>query len=89
MHGPPVFNQALVRFDDDDRVTAAVAAAVQIDGRCWVGATKFRGRTVIRLSLTSWQTTPMDVEAAARAIVECAAVVRAQGGAEGRVQCCD
>ena len=68
---PVVFNQALVRFCDDDDVTAAVAAAAQRDGRCWVAATTYHGRTVIRLSVSSWATTDGDVEAAAKAIIEC------------------
>ena len=67
---PVVFNQTLVRFCDDD-VTAAVAAAAQRDGRCWVAATRYQGRTVIRLSVSCWATTNGDVEVAARAILEC------------------
>ena len=66
-----MFNQALVRFCDDDDITAAVAAAAQRDGRCWVAATQYQGRTVIRISVSSWATTDGDVEAAARAILAC------------------
>jgi glutamate/tyrosine decarboxylase-like PLP-dependent enzyme len=69
---PVVFNQALVRFGDDRR-TAAVAADVQRDGRCWLGATTVAGRVVLRLSVSSWRTTHADIESAARAILECAA----------------
>ena len=68
-----VFNQALVHFSGDDARTAAVAAAAQLDGRCWVAATKYKGRSVIRLSVSCWATTSNDVEVAARAILECAA----------------
>ena len=67
---PIVFNQALVRFRNDD-VTAAVAAAAQRDGRCWVAATQYHGRTVIRISVSCAATTDGDVEAAARAILAC------------------
>ena len=67
---PIVFNQALVRFRNDD-LTAAVAAAAQRDGRCWVAATQYHGRTVIRISVSCAATTDGDVEAAARAILAC------------------
>ena len=67
---PIVFNQALVRFRNDD-VTAAVAAAAQRDGRCWVAATQYHGRTVIRLSVSCHATTDGDIEEAARAILAC------------------
>ena len=70
---PVIFNQALVHFGGDDARTAAVAAAAQLDGRCWVAATRFQGRTVLRLSVSCWATTSNDVEIAARAILECAA----------------
>lgn len=68
---PVVFNQALVRFCDDDDITAAVAAAAQRDGRCWVAATSYHGRAVIRLSVSCWATTDGDVDVAAKAIIEC------------------
>ena len=68
---PVVFNQALVRFCDDDDITAAVAAAAQRDGRCWVAATSYHGRAVIRLSVSSWATSDGDVDVAAKAILAC------------------
>ena len=67
---PVVFNQALVRFGNDD-VTAAVAAAAQRDGRCWVAATQYHGRTVIRISVSCWATTDGDVDVATKAILAC------------------
>ena len=68
---PVVFNQALVRFCDDDDITAAVAVAAQRDGQCWVAATTYQGRTVIRISVSCWATTDGDVDVAARAILAC------------------
>ena len=68
---PVVFNQALVRFCDDDDITAAVAAAAQRDGRCWVAATTYQGRTVIRLSVSCWKINDGDVDVAAKAILAC------------------
>jgi glutamate/tyrosine decarboxylase-like PLP-dependent enzyme len=70
-----VFNQALVHFGGDDR-TSAVAAGAQLDGRCWVAVTRYKGRTVMRLSVASWMTTAEDIEVAAEAILECAANLR-------------
>jgi glutamate/tyrosine decarboxylase-like PLP-dependent enzyme len=65
---PVQFNQALVRFGSDQQ-TAAVAAAVQLDGRCWVGATTYNGKTVMRLSVQCWRTTEADIAIAAKAIL--------------------
>ena len=55
-------NQVLVRVDDDDARTLATLAAVHADGTCWPSATTWRGRSCIRLSVCSWQTTPDDVD---------------------------
>jgi hypothetical protein len=62
--------------DEDDTCTAAVVAAVQEVGTCWVGATRYHERTVMRLSVCSWMTTPDDIDTAARSILECAKRVR-------------
>ena len=70
------FNQALVAFGDD-ACTAATAAAIQRDGRCWAAAAPYHGRVVLRLSVSSWRTSEADIEEAARAILECAAAVSA------------
>jgi glutamate/tyrosine decarboxylase-like PLP-dependent enzyme len=71
---PLLFNQGLVHFDTDAK-TSAVAASAQLDGRCWVAAARYKGRTVIRLSVSSWATTDEDVKIAAKAILECAAKI--------------
>jgi glutamate/tyrosine decarboxylase-like PLP-dependent enzyme len=70
------FNQALVAFGND-ACTAATAAAIQRDGRCWAAAAPYHGRVVLRLSVSSWRTSEVDIEEAARAILECAAAVSA------------
>eukprot|EP00931_Biecheleriopsis_adriatica_P087373 TRINITY_DN6185_c0_g1_i1.p1 TRINITY_DN6185_c0_g1~~TRINITY_DN6185_c0_g1_i1.p1 ORF type:complete len:485 (+),score=55.50 TRINITY_DN6185_c0_g1_i1:119-1573(+) len=72
-----VFNQLLVSFGDDER-TAAVVSSIQRDGRCWAGATRYRDRTVMRLSVSCWSTTVDDVRIAASAILECAAASRSE-----------
>jgi glutamate/tyrosine decarboxylase-like PLP-dependent enzyme len=56
-----VLNQVLFRFATDED-TAAVLAAVQASGEAWMSGTTWDGRTAIRISVSSWQTTDDDVE---------------------------
>ena len=42
-------------------MTCQVIAAVQA-GTCWVGGTKWQGKTAMRISVSSWATTDDDVE---------------------------
>jgi len=70
-----VINQVLVSFGDPD-TTRRVIAAIQVDGTCWAGATTYRGRTAMRISVSSWATTDEDVERSLEAIVR---VARATG----------
>jgi glutamate/tyrosine decarboxylase-like PLP-dependent enzyme len=65
------FDQCAVRFGDDDQHTAAVIAAVQDEGTCWAGPATWKGKAVMRLSVSSWATTEADVERSAEAIVRC------------------
>ncbi len=67
---PPIINQALVRFDDDD-TTNAVIAAVQADGTCWIGGTLWHGMRAMRLSVSDMATTSDDIEQSAAAILRC------------------
>jgi glutamate/tyrosine decarboxylase-like PLP-dependent enzyme len=61
-------NQVLVRFGDDE-TTRRVVAAVQADGTCWAGETRWQGRSAMRLSVSSWATTNADVEQSLTAIL--------------------
>ena len=70
-----VLNQVLVRFGDDDEATREIVRRVQEDGTCWLGGTVWGGRAAMRISVSSWQTTPEDVERSAAAILEAAAAV--------------
>ncbi len=66
-----VLNQVLVSFGDD-ATTDAVVAGVQADGTCWAGATTWRGRRWMRVSVSNWSTTADDVDACVAAILRVA-----------------
>jgi glutamate/tyrosine decarboxylase-like PLP-dependent enzyme len=74
IHNDVVLNQVLVGFDGVD--TDALTSAVQQDGTCWLGATTWRGRRLMRVSISNWQTSPDDIDAAADAILRLAADAR-------------
>jgi glutamate/tyrosine decarboxylase-like PLP-dependent enzyme len=56
-----VLNQVLVSFGDAE-TTRRVIAGIQDDGTCWCGPTVWQGQTAMRISVSSWATTPADVE---------------------------
>ena len=62
-----VLNQVLVSFGSDER-TDRVIAAVQRDGTCWMGGTTWRGRRLMRISVSNWSTTAADVDRSVEAI---------------------
>jgi glutamate/tyrosine decarboxylase-like PLP-dependent enzyme len=64
-------NQVLVAFGDD-ATTARVIAAVQADGTCWCGGTRWHGRSAMRVSVSSWATTVEDVDRSLEAILRVA-----------------
>ena len=64
-------NQVMVGFGDEER-TKRVIKAVQEDGTLWAGGTVWKGRTWMRLSCSSWRTTPEDVERSLAAILRVA-----------------
>ncbi|MBX2876051.1 MAG: aminotransferase class V-fold PLP-dependent enzyme [Saprospiraceae bacterium] len=55
-----VFNQVLVRFEDDAR-TKQVIDYVQRSGEAWIGPSSWNGKVVIRISVCSWVTTEEDI----------------------------
>ncbi len=67
-----VLNQVVVDFGDEQR-TRAVLERLQEDGTCWCGATTWRGRAAMRISVSSWATTAEDVERSLEAILRAAA----------------
>jgi glutamate/tyrosine decarboxylase-like PLP-dependent enzyme len=64
-----VLNQVVVRFGDDDK-TRRVIASIQDSGRCWCGGTTWKGRSAMRISVSSWATTDEDVGASIGAILD-------------------
>lgn len=64
-----VLNQVLFRARDD-AATAALLARVQASGQLWFGSTRWEGRAACRLSVSSWRTTPDDIERAIAAIAD-------------------
>ena len=51
-----------------DAFVDRVAAAIQAEGTCWLGATTWRGRRALRLAISNYSTTEADVDLAATAI---------------------
>ncbi len=78
-----VLNQVLVGFPvGDDAVagdarTDAVVAAVQADGTCWLGGTRWHGQAAMRIAVSNWSTTEADIDRSAEAIIRCARAVAA------------
>ena len=67
-----VLNQVLADFGDDARTTG-VMEGVQREGTCWLGGTTWRGRRLMRISVSNWTTTEADVDRSVDAILEVAA----------------
>ena len=64
-----VLNQVVVAFGDADR-TNRVIKAVQADGTCWAGATVWKNRDAMRISVSGWATTDADIEKSLDAILK-------------------
>jgi glutamate/tyrosine decarboxylase-like PLP-dependent enzyme len=71
-----VLNQVLLRFDDSDEVTEAIAREVQREGEAWVGGTEWRGWAAVRVSISNWSTREADVDRLAAALERALAAVR-------------
>jgi glutamate/tyrosine decarboxylase-like PLP-dependent enzyme len=63
-----VLNQVLVRFGDDDGLTRAVIEAVQKEGTCWLSGTTWHGVAAMRISISNWSTSLVDIETSSAAI---------------------
>lgn len=67
-----VLNQVLVSFGDAEK-TKRVIAGIQDEGTCWAGVTVWQGRTAMRISVSSWATTDVDVDRSVAAMLRVAA----------------
>ena len=66
-----VLNQVLVSFGDT-LTTLAVIKKIQEDGTCWCGGTTWQGKTAMRISVSSWSTTELDVDLSLAAMLKVA-----------------
>lgn len=70
-----VLNQLVIRFGTDlpseegDALTRKTIEKIQADGMIFAGGAKWRGRDVLRLSITNWQTTADEAQLAAQSII--------------------
>ncbi len=64
-----MLNQVLVSFGNR---TNAIIKAIQKEGTCWCSGTTWKGRTAMRISVSSWATTEDDVEQSLAAIIRVA-----------------
>ena len=62
-----VFTQVCVAFGDDER-TRAVTARLLADGTAWMSGSRWRGRDVLRVSVSNWSTDEDDVDASVDAV---------------------
>ena len=67
-----VLNQVLIRFEDDER-TSAIVAAVQREGEAWMSPTRWDDSAAIRISVSCWRTDADDVERTVAAFARAAA----------------
>ena len=63
-----VFNQVLVACGNDE-LTQQTLLNVQQSGECWCGGAIWNERSVIRISVCSWNTSEEDIERAVQAFV--------------------
>ncbi len=67
-----VFTQVCASFGDD-AATRGVVDAMLADGTAWTTGSRWRGRAVLRVSVSNWSTTAADVEASLDALRRAAA----------------
>jgi glutamate/tyrosine decarboxylase-like PLP-dependent enzyme len=76
-------NQVVVRFGGDERsddhLTAKVIERIQADGTCFAAGAEWKGRWIMRLSVTSWATTEQDADRSVAAIIGAWRSVQVEG----------
>ncbi len=68
-----VFTQVCVSFGSDERTREVVARLLE-GGAAWMSGSVWRGRAVLRISVSNWSTTEGDVRRSLRALSEAAGV---------------
>lgn len=68
-----VYTQVCVSFGSDEETEAVVARMLE-DGTAWMTGSRWHGRSVLRVSVSSWATTDQDVERSVAALRRAAAV---------------
>lgn len=66
-----VFNQVLVRYKSDEK-TSKLIKGIQESGVCWLGGSKWNGKTVMRISVSSYKTTYEDIDISVKEILKIA-----------------
>lgn len=64
-----VFNQVLVHYRDN-ATTEKLLKMVQESETCWLGGAKWMGKSVIRISVSSYKTSYEDIEISAKEIIK-------------------
>ncbi len=64
-----VLNQVMVDFGDN---TDQIIQAIQEEGTCWASGTTWKGRSAMRISVSSWATTEEDVKVSLEAMIRIA-----------------
>jgi glutamate/tyrosine decarboxylase-like PLP-dependent enzyme len=67
-----VFTQVCASFGSDER-TRAVTEHLLADGTAWMSGSRWRGRDVLRVSVSNWSTDEADVAASVAAVHRAAA----------------
>src|SRR5215469_6838575 len=62
-----VFSQVCASFGSDER-TEEVTRRLLADGTAWMSGSRWRGRSVLRISVSNWSTTDRDVERSLEAL---------------------
>ena len=75
-----VFTQVCVSFGDDDRTRSVVARLLE-EGEAWMSGSVWRGRAVLRISVSNWSTTERDVGRSLRALRRAASAPSRDGAA--------
>ena len=66
-----VINQVLVSFGKPEE-TKKIINELQEDGTCWCGVTEWQGKTAMRISVSSHETTEEDVQKSLDAMIRIA-----------------